>query len=112
MTHLHRPHQPSDFENAVFVLADEPEEENGITITPSDLQLCAPEPLRLVVLMHWRIREQDGRSRSAEAIWSTLTEIGMCSDDSESAVGLDGVRQAVEFLLGEGLVTATSDGDL
>jgi hypothetical protein len=100
-----------DFDNAVFVLANEPAEEGGITITPRDLQPCAPEPLRLMVLMHWRIREQDGQPRSAEAIWSTLTEIGVYGSDGETPVALDDVRQAVDFLTAEGLLTAVPGGE-
>lgn len=98
------------FESAVFVLADEPEEEDGIPVTLTDFQLCAPEPLRLLVLMHWRVREQDGQLRSAETIWSTLAKMGVHSGDGESPVGLEEVQQAVDFLLAAGLVTADSDG--
>lgn len=93
------------FSNSVFVRADEPEVEagDGIAISRTDLLLCAPEPLRLVVLMHWRSRKQDGRPRTAEAIWATLTELGMRGND-EAPVHLDEVRAAVGFLLAQGLI--------
>lgn len=102
-----------EFANAVFVRADEPDDDiqDGIPITRAELQMCAPEPLRLVVLLHWRAREQDGRPRSAEAVWSALTELGMCGDDGET-VRLDEVGKAVAFLLDRGVVTAASGGEL
>ncbi|MEU5314433.1 hypothetical protein [Streptomyces sp. NPDC021562] len=114
MTQLHSTHHLSDddFENAVFVLADEPREENGVRITAADLQLCAPVPLRLAVLLHWRTREQEGQPCSAEAIWSALTELGMYGDDGMTPVALDDVRAAVQFLLAEGLVAPGLDGAL
>ncbi|MDO0929743.1 hypothetical protein QQY24_31970 [Streptomyces sp. TG1A-8] len=108
---LDHPVQPCDFDNAVFVPADEPEEKDGITVSRTDLNLCAPEPLRLVVLMHWRSREQDGQPRSAEAVWAAISEVGMHGDDGEP-VRLDDVRRAAAFLLREGLVTAAAGDEL
>lgn len=90
-----------DFNNAVFVRAEEPEGNGGITIARTEFGLCALEPLRLMVLLHWRAR--------ARAIWSTLTELGVYSGDGQGPVRLDEVRQAVDFLISEGLVTG---GDL
>jgi hypothetical protein len=100
-----------DFDNAVFVLADEPEEEGGLPITLQEFRLCAPEPMRLMVLVHWRAREQDGEPCSTESIWSKLAEMGVHGSDGETPVRLDEVRQAVEFLLSQGLVTSTSGGE-
>lgn len=106
-------HVPEEeFHNAVFVPAEEPQQDGGITITFTDFRLCAPEPLRLVVLMQWRAREQDEQPRSAEVIWSALTEAGVYSSDGQSPLQLDEVRQAVAFLISEGLVTSASDGAL
>lgn len=102
------------FASAVIVRADEPDDDtgDGIRVTRGEFELCAPDPLRLMVLLHWRGREQDGRPRSAEAIWSALTELGVCSDDGESPVSLEEVRQAVDFLRTEDLVRSSVDGDL
>lgn len=95
-----------EFDNAIIVRANEPDDdiENGITITRTEFELCAPEPLRLVVLMHWRSREQEGQRRTAEAIWGTLTELGMRGSNDEALVRLDEVRAAVDFLLDQGLI--------
>ncbi|GAA2288750.1 hypothetical protein GCM10010145_68680 [Streptomyces ruber] len=95
------------------MLADEPADpDGGIPLRFTELQLCSPEPLPLVVLLHWRACEQDGGPRSAESVWSTLTEQGICSYDGETPVSLGEVRQAVDFLLAEGVVTAAAGGDL
>lgn len=113
MTQLHSLYQPSDgFENAVFVRADEPAETDGITITYPEFLLCSPVPLRMMVLLHWRSREQDGQLRTAESIWSTLTDLGVFSSDGESPLALEEVRQAVDFLLAEGLVATAVGGVL
>ncbi|MFF9594250.1 hypothetical protein ACF1FX_34595 [Streptomyces sp. NPDC014646] len=95
-----------DFANAVFVRADEPEDDaaDGVTITRDEFCLCAPEPLRLVVLMHWRLREQDGRPRTAGAIYAQLTELGMHGDDGVP-VRLNEVTAAVDFLHSQGVIS-------
>ncbi|MFI2620569.1 hypothetical protein [Streptomyces sp. NPDC018584] len=97
-----------EFANAVFVRADEPNDEAGIGITREELRMCAAAPLRLVVLMHWRLREMEGQPRTAEAIWAKLTELGMYSDDGETPVRLGEVGDAVRFLLSQGVITAAS----
>ncbi|MFJ4633045.1 hypothetical protein [Streptomyces sp. NPDC088847] len=113
MAQLHSQHQPSDdFENAVFVRADEPAETDGIPITYPEFLLCSPVPLRMVVLLHWRAREKNGQPRTAKLIWSTLTDLGVLSSDGESPLTAEEVRQAVDFLLAERLVTPASDGAL
>ncbi|MFC9282775.1 hypothetical protein [Streptomyces collinus] len=111
---MHSTHHLSDNEldDAVVVLADEPREEDGVRITAADLQLCAPVPLRLVALLHWRTREQEGQPRSAEAIWATLTELGMRGDDGVTLVALDDVHAATQFLRAAGLVAPGLDGAL
>ncbi|WP_331719046.1 hypothetical protein OG985_48685 (plasmid) [Streptomyces sp. NBC_00289] len=120
MTQLHSPQHPTelhsgaaeDFEDAVFVRADEPDETDGITITYQEFLLCSPVPLCLMVLLHWRDRERDGRPRTADSIWSTLTELGVMDSDGESPLPAEEVRQAVDFLLAEGLVTRAVGGAL
>ncbi|MEU0034645.1 hypothetical protein [Streptomyces sp. NPDC006333] len=121
MTHLHSQHNPfdspesalpDDFENAVFVRVDEPDEPDGIRITYPEFLLCSPVPLRMMVLLHWRHRERAGEARTAESIWSTLTGLGVLSSDGESPLTVEEVREAVDFLLAERLVTPTADGAL
>ncbi|WP_149561553.1 hypothetical protein [Streptomyces cacaoi] len=98
------------FTDTIFERADEPEDDGtGIRITRVEYELCAPDPLRLVVLLHWRVREQDGRPRTAEAIWTTLTELGIHGADDDTPVSLDEVAEAVTFLLQQGLVAPTPE---
>ncbi|MFD6297858.1 hypothetical protein ACFWFU_23895 [Streptomyces sp. NPDC060235] len=115
MTQLHAQHNllgssgsdlSDDFENAVYALADEPEEENGITITREELALCGSVPLRLMVLMHWRVRQAEGDPCTPEALWKQFTKQGILAEDEEGPVGLDEVRAAVAFVLEQELVVA------
>ncbi|MFJ3229168.1 hypothetical protein ACIPJS_38265 [Streptomyces sp. NPDC086783] len=117
MTQLHSQHNPldssnfdpsDDFENAVYTLANEPEEEDGITITREELALCGPVPLRLMVLMHWRVRQVEGDPCTPEAIWEQFIKQGILAEVGEGPVGLDEVRAAVTFVLEQGLVVAGS----
>lgn len=114
MTQLHSPQYLSDddIKNAVFVLADRPRDKTGVRITASEFQLCAPVPLRMMVLLHWRAREQKEQPRSAEAVWSTLTELGVYGDDGVTPVALHDVQAAVQFLAREDLVALTPGGAL
>ncbi|MFG3275960.1 hypothetical protein [Streptomyces luteogriseus] len=102
-----------EFANAVFVRADEPDDDrqDGIPISLTEFAACSPEPLRLVVLMHWRFREKDGKPRSVEAIWTALTALGINGDDDEP-VTLEQVNNAMAFLISEGIITVTPGGDL
>ncbi|MEV7084178.1 hypothetical protein AB0N88_37455 [Streptomyces sp. NPDC093516] len=102
-----------EFADAVLVRADEPDDDrqDGIPISLTEFAACSPEPLRLVVLMHWRFREKDGEPRSAEAIWAALTALGINGDDDEP-VTLEQVDSAMAFLISEGLITVTPGGAL
>jgi hypothetical protein len=102
-----------EFADAVFVRADEPDDDrqDGVPISLADFAACSPEPLRLVVLMHWRFREKDGKPRSVEAIWAALTALGINGDDEEP-VTLEQVDSAMAFLISEGLITVTPGGVL
>ncbi|MBB1258308.1 hypothetical protein [Streptomyces alkaliterrae] len=101
-----------DFENALIVRADEPDDdaEDGIRLTRAEFEACSPEPLRLVVLMHWRLRERDGRPLTARAIWADLTAMGMYDIDGVTPVALTQVDEAVRFLTSNGLIATVPDG--
>lgn len=95
-----------EFANAVIVRTVEPDDNdvNSIAITRTEFELCSPEPLRLVVLMHWRARERDGQPCTAEAIWATLTAQGIRGINGDTPVALNEVTEAVGFLVNQGLV--------
>ncbi|MFD5110353.1 hypothetical protein [Streptomyces cinereoruber] len=102
-----------DFTNAVFVRAKEPDADiaEGFRLTCEDFRLCASDPLRLMVLMHWRVREADGEPRTAEAIYATMTELGVFGND-EMPVRLNDVIDAVDFLRNQNVVSDVPDGEL
>lgn len=106
------PEFEDDFENIVIVRADEPPAApgEGVTITRAEFDLCAAEPVDVVVLLHWRAREMDDRPRTAEAIWETFTELGFHGSDYESPIRLDEVQESIRRLTGQGIIAGPTGG--
>lgn len=90
-----------DFENVVFTVADPPvvtDPAKAVKLGFDEMQVCGAEPLRLVVLMAWRIRTKDGLPCAPEDIWAALTEQGILDGDGESPLLLDDVTRVLAFL--------------
>ncbi|WP_326701870.1 hypothetical protein OG909_32730 (plasmid) [Streptomyces sp. NBC_01754] len=43
-----------------------------VAVSREELELCAAQPLRLLVLMYWRCRAEGGLPRTAHDIWASL----------------------------------------
>ncbi|MEU3978233.1 hypothetical protein [Streptomyces bacillaris] len=92
---------------AVQAAEDSFDRSDAVYYSLDDLRLCSTEPLRLVVLMHWRFRTLDGLPCAPEDVWASLTEQRILDADGASPVRLDDVARALAFLdshgaLGEG----------
>ncbi|MEU5449959.1 hypothetical protein [Streptomyces californicus] len=87
---------------AVRAAEDSFDRSDAVYYSRDDLRLCSAEPLRLVVLMHWRFRMKDGLPCAPEDICASLTEQGILDADGTSPVRLEDVARALAFLDGHG----------
>lgn len=92
-----------EFENAVFVRAQEPLETPGadsITITAEDFYGTG-DPGDIRVLVFWRVMVKDGQQPTATTVWEQMTGEGMRDWDG-APVRLESVQAAVDRLTASG----------
>lgn len=94
----------AEFWNARIVRGHEPDLDNHCDGVPISLaEASRPDPLDLVVLLHWRFRQKDGQTLTTSAIWASLTEQGMIGDDG-TPVALGDVQAAMDRLSADGIL--------
>lgn len=96
---------PEEFENALFVRAQEPPEvpdPDSITITKEEF-FASTDPVDVAVLIFWRFVEKDGQQPTARAVWERMAGKGMNDDDGQP-LRLETVEAAIERLAANGIV--------
>ncbi|MFD5065159.1 hypothetical protein [Streptomyces sp. NPDC058394] len=94
----------AEFWNAQIVRGYESDLEDNFDGVPISLaEASRPDPLDLVVLLHWRFRQKDGQALTTSAIWASLTEQGMLGDD-DAPVTLADVQAAMDRLAADGIL--------
>lgn len=81
-----------------------------VTVSREELELCAAQPLRLLVLMYWRCRAEGGLPRTAHDIWASLLSVEARSADGAGPVRLEAVQEALAFLEGSGVLSVSAAG--
>ncbi|MFG3399159.1 hypothetical protein [Streptomyces parvus] len=81
-----------------------------VTVSRDELELCAAQPLRLLVLMYWRCRAEGGLPRTAHDIWASLLSVEARSADGPGPVRLEAVQEALDFLEDSGALFAGAAG--
>ncbi|MCD9904690.1 hypothetical protein LUR56_40485 [Streptomyces sp. MT29] len=81
-----------------------------VTVTREELELCAAQPLRLLVLMYWRCRAEGGLPRTAHDLWASLLSVEARSADGAGPVRLEAVQEALGFLESMGMLSVGTAG--
>jgi hypothetical protein len=105
MSEQHGPEPTEDeFWSASIVRGYEPDLGDDCDGVPISLaEASRPDPLDLVVLLHWKFRQKDGQALTASALWASLTEQGILGED-DAPVTLASVQAAVDRLSADGLL--------
>ncbi|MFE6023341.1 hypothetical protein ACFQ6O_43855 [Streptomyces sp. NPDC056441] len=94
----------AEFWNSPIVRGHEPNLVDNYDSVPISLaEASRPDPMDLVVLLHWRFRRKDGQSLTSSAIWASMTEQGKLEGDG-TPVTLASVQAAMDRLAADGIL--------